>query len=229
MKCVVVDDEKMSRQVIKHCIEKTDALTLVKDFGSSVEAFEFLNENEIDLIFLDVEMPDMNGIELLENLEQKPLVILITSKEEFALDAYRNDVVDYLVKPVLLPRFLKAVSKAQKLFQNDSSVEDVTKEFIFIRENQKLVKIYVKDIFWVESLGDYVVIHTENKKHTIYTTLTNIVKKLPKDQFVRVHRSFVVRIDKISLIEGNTIVIKKELIPISKSYKSSLIEKLNLI
>ncbi|KAA3599313.1 MAG: DNA-binding response regulator [Calditrichaeota bacterium] len=229
MKCVVVDDEKMSRQVIKHCIEKTESLSLVKEFGNSVEAFEFLNGNEIDLLFLDVEMPDLNGIELLQNLENKPLVILITSKEEFALDAYRNDVVDYLVKPVTLPRFLKAVVKTQRLFHNVETIEDSSKDFIFIRENQKLVKIYVTDIYWIESLGDYVVIHTESKKHTIYTTLTNILSKLPKDQFVRVHRSFIVRIDKISLIEGNSIIIKKELIPISKSYKNILIEKLNLI
>ncbi len=229
MKCVIVDDEKMSRQVIKHCIEKTESLNLVKEFGNSVEAFEFLNSNETDLLFLDVEMPDMNGIELLQNLEKKPLVILITSKEEFALDAYKNDVVDYLVKPIVLPRFLKAVVKAQRLFHNVESVEEPSKEFIFIRENQKLVKIYMKDIFWIESLGDYVVIHTETKKHTIYTTLTNILAKLPKDQFVRVHRSYIVRIDKISLIEGNSIIIKKNLIPISKSYKNILVEKLNLI
>src|SRR4051812_8261882 len=166
MNCIVVDNNKMARTAIKLLIDQVDFLNLKQECDTPIEAFNYLQKEEVDLVFLDVEMPGMSGIELIKNLEKRPIVILITSKKDYAVEAFELNVADYIVKPVTLPRFTMAVSKAKELFDNkDQLVESNEKEkgYIFVRCNSILTKIQLNDIIYVQALGDYVNIYTQEK------------------------------------------------------------------
>src|SRR5688572_156899 len=231
MNCIIVDDEEMSRNAMKHLVEQIGYLQLVKVCHDSSEAIETLKKNKIDLVFLDIEMPGMSGIELIQSLETRPLIILTTSHKEYALDAFEYNVVDYLVKPVNEPRFKKAVEKAQEFFDSsqDVKITPAEKEYFFIKHNSVLTKVLLKDILWIEALGDYITINTVNKKYVLHLTLKAIEGKLPPDKFVRVHRSYIAAIDNISAVEDTTISISNKLIPVGALYKDNFIKKLNLL
>ena len=183
------------------------------------------------MLFLDVEMPKMGGIELLKNLENPPLVVMITSHDEFALESYEYNVTDFLKKPVEWARFIKTVKKINnKLFGTGAKlVENDDSEHVFIKTDSKLVQLKFKDILWVEALGNYVRVHTELEKHTVLTTMKELQAKLPNKEFLRVQRSFIVRLDQIKSIEDNYIIINDKEIHIGKSYKDELTNRLNLL
>jgi DNA-binding LytR/AlgR family response regulator len=228
MRCIIVDDDKISRELIRDYVNDTVDLELIGEFPSAIEANNFLSTNHTDIIFLDVEMPKMSGIELLKSLAEKPLIILITSKEKYAIEAFENEVLDYLVKPVDYVRFLKAVQKAKvKLVPN--LIDSYSSDSIFIKVDSELINLPYKEIIWIEALGDYVNIITPTKKHVVLSTMKNIETKLPLREFVRVHRSYFVRIDKIKKISEDIILVENKLIPVSKSYKKELMERLNML
>jgi DNA-binding LytR/AlgR family response regulator len=228
MRCIIVDDDKISRELIRDYILDTPDLELLGEFPSAIEANNFLSKNHIDLIFLDVEMPKMSGIELLKSLDEKPIIILTTSQDKYAVEAFENEVSDYLVKPIEYPRFLKAVNKAKNTLR-PMPVDSYASDSIFIKVDSELINLPYKEIMWIEALGDYVNIITPTKKHVVLSTMKNIEGKLPPKEFIRVHRSYFVRVDKIKKISEDIILVENKLIPVSKSYKKELLERLNML
>lgn len=235
LNCIIIDDDKLSRKVLEEFVSRTDFLNLTHSFPNAVEAINMFNkELTADLIFLDIEMPEMSGIEFLNSLDHIPEVIIVSSKEKYALESYEYNVADYLLKPVSYGRFFKATEKVrQRLTQKEVTVESKTSEEIFIKKNSSLVKLKFKEILWIEAMENYVMINTFDDKFTIHFTMKAIVDKLPDNNFIRVHRSFIVNLDKINMIEDNTIIMKtstgSKLIPIGKSYKDDLMNDINLI
>jgi DNA-binding LytR/AlgR family response regulator len=230
MRCIVVDDDDLSRSVIEDLIEETDTLELIKSCSDAVEAFKVIKEDHIDLVFLDIEMPKMNGLEMLRTLSPLPQVILVTAHEKYALESYEYDITDFLHKPISLARFMKSVDKAYKVFEDNRASITSQDKTIFIKADSKLVQINTEDVLYIEALGNYMRIFTANgQKYTILSTMKDIISKLSSEDFVRVHRSFIVRIDKIESIEDNYIVINNKQINIGKAYKDDLTQKLNLL
>ena len=229
MKCLVVDDDELSRGILEGLISDTSSLELVASCDDPIKAFNIIKESKIDLLFLDIEMPKMDGISMLKALSPLPQVILVTSHDEYAVESYEYDVTDFVKKPISTARFLKAVEKANKRFNTDASLFTTKGETIFIKSDSKLVQINTHKIFWIEALGNYMRVITEDGKYTILSTMKDVANKLPSDEFVRVHRSFIVRLDKIESIEDNYIVINNNQINIGKAYKEGLSGKLNLL
>lgn len=233
MNSIIIDDDEMSRRVVEEFINRTDFLTLSNSFSNAVEAINFIKQGEdVHLIFLDIEMPEMSGIEFMSTLTQPPQVIIISSKEKYAIQAFDYSVTDYLLKPITYARFFKAVSKSYEFFNKGRSTVDVDKE-IFIKKNSSLVRIKYNDILWVEALENYVVINTTTDKFTIHFTMKSIENQLPSVKFKRVHRSFIVNVSRITTIEDNSVIIKmnenKKVIPIGKSYRDKLLSEINLM
>ena len=233
MNCIVVDDSKIARAAIKPLIAQFDFLKLVQECETPVEAFAYLKKEPVDLIFLDVEMPGMTGLELVKNLENPPMVILITSKKEYAAEAFDLNVVDYLVKPLTLPRFMVAVNKAKELFEKKEPKQVIndakSKDYIFVRSGGILIKIKIDSIQYIQAIGDYVNIYTTEKRYTVHITLKNIEEKLPADKFFRLHRSYLVALNHIDNIEENSAYTGKHPLPIAGQFKKDLLRRLNMI
>jgi DNA-binding LytR/AlgR family response regulator len=235
MNCIIIDDDKLSIKIIEEFVGRTEGLHLVGSFSSAVEAMNSLNQpdaEKVDLIFLDIEMPEMSGIEFLESIDIIPQVIIYSSQEKYALESYEYDVTDYLLKPVQFGRFIKAVNRARERYEKkESPVKESTE--IFIKNNGSLVRIKYEDILWIEALENYVVLNTFSEKYTIHFTMKAIADKMPSDRFMRIHRSFIVNFSKIKVIEDNSVVIKTDsgtkVIPIGKSYRDKLMNDINLI
>jgi len=233
MNCVIVDDDKLSRRVVESYIDRTDFLSLTETFSNGIDAINFLKRREpVDLIFLDIEMPEMSGMEFLNSLQQTPQVIIISSKEQYALEAFEYDVTDYLLKPISYSRFFKATQKAFNRRKSSESFMSEQNE-IFIKSNSSLIRLHYDDILWIEALENYVVVNTYNEKYTIHFTMKAIEEKMPSARFSRIHRSYVVNLSKIELIEDNAVVINVEggpkSIPIGKSYRDKLMGDINLM
>jgi len=230
MNCIIVDDEEMSRNAMKHMVSQVDFLNLIGICSNATEALNLLNNNKIDLMLLDIEMPDMTGIEMIKSIKSPPLTILTTSNKDYALEAFEYSIVDYIIKPILLDRFFKAIAKAKEIFENSpQNIDFSSSEYVFIKSNGVLVKINLKDILWIEALGDYLTINTSDKKYTIHSTMRTMESKLSSNKFIRVHRSFIIAIDNISSIEDNVVVIGKKLIPVGAVYKDNLKKRLNFL
>lgn len=231
MNCIIIDDDLMSRRIIEEFISRTDQLRLLASFENAVDAINvFSSDEDVDLIFLDIEMPEMSGIDFLETLTNPPQIIIISSKDKYALDAFNYDVTDYLLKPIAYSRFFKAINKANVRFKNKV---DSKENEIFIKKNSALVRLKYEDILWIEALENYVIFNTFNEKFTIHFTMKAVENKLPSSRFTRVHRSFIVNTSRINVIEDNSIIIKvhdgNKSIPIGKSYKDNLLKDINLI
>lgn len=224
IQCLIIDDNPMARLAIRSFVEEVDFLTLAKECENAIQAINFLQTQQIDLLFLDVEMPQMTGLEMLESLTDKPLVILVTSKSDYAVDAFNLDVIDYIVKPIKLARFLKAVNKAKDFLQTDRKEENT---FIFARIDNILTRVDLDQILYIEAMGDYIRIATSKKKHTVHATLKSIWEKLPAERFIRIHRSHIVALDKIDSFADNMVTIEKAILPVSEGYRGLLLEKLN--
>ena len=229
MTCLAVDDEPLALDLLEDNIKKVPSLKLIKRCSNALQANEFLQTNHVDLIFLDIQMPGISGIQFLKGLYQKPpLVIFITAYEQYAIEGYNLDVVDYLLKPVSFERFLKAFNKAQDKFHSEKSIPSHGENVphLFVNSDYCLVRIDLKDILYIEGLKDYVKIFLQSATRAVITRLSmkGLEEKLPADQFARVHKSFIVSINKIVSIRKARITIqgKDVLIPISEYYKGNL-------
>ena len=232
MNCIIVDDNKMARTALKKLIEQVDSLVLQEECASPIDAYNYLLKESIDLVFLDVEMPGMTGIELIKNLEKRPIIILITSKTDYAVEAFELNVSDYIIKPVTLSRFMVAVAKAKELFElkgQKIELNEKDKEYMFVRSNSILTKIKINDITYIQALGDYVNIYTLDSRYTVHITLKGMEEKLPEEKFYRLHRSYLIALDHIDKVEEGTAFIGKHPVPIGEQYKKELLKKINLI
>lgn len=230
MNCIIVDDDEMSRSTVQHFVEQTDFLTLKSNCSSAPEAIKALNEHQIDLIFLDIEMPQMSGMEMLETLKYNPYIIFITSKREFAVEAFEHNVVDYLLKPLKYVRFIKAVNKVLDLKGSVSNSSfDITEEDIFVKTELKYVRIKFSEVYYVEAMADYVVLYLKDTKHIIHSTMKGIEKKLPSNLFIRVHRSYIVNVSRVDQIENTNVIINNNKLPIGASYKADFMSKLRIL
>lgn len=228
LRCIIVDDDELSRNVVEDLIAETD-LELIKSCPDAMEAFNILKEEKIDLIFLDVDMPKMSGIDLLKSLTELPQVILITAHAEFAAQSYEYDVTDFIVKPVSHSRFLKAVEKAKANLEKNEIQASPNSKTIFVKADARLVQLPVDNILYIEALGNYVNIYTPGGRYTVLSTMKDIESKLTPPRFVRVHRSFIVRLEKIETIEDNFVNIGDKAIPIGKNYKDELMKKIHML
>ncbi len=230
LKCIIIDDEEMARAIIEQYCSKLDHIQVVSQFNNALDAIQFINSNKVDLVFLDIHMPELNGFDFIDSLNNPPNIILTTSDSEFALNAFEYKcIVDYLVKPIKLPRFIKAVTKVDipKIAAPTTDNEDVNEMYVNI--DRRLVKIHIPDIYLIEAKGDYINIKTETKNHIVHTTMKKIEEKLPDSLFLKIHRSFIINIKKIVDIEDNSVLIKKEVIPVSRSNRPELMNRLNLL
>jgi len=226
MRTLIVDDNKMARLALKNLVNQVSYLQLVGECESGVEAVNFLNRERVDLLLLDVEMPEMTGIELMQQLSNCPLVILTTSKRDYAVEAFEQRVVDYLVKPILMPRFIKSVDRARAIFES-SAIASKTDDYFFVRNEGAWTKIIYEEILFIQALGDYAIINTTTGKYTIHITMKALEEKLSTGKFQRVHRSYIVAIPKITTVTDSMIYVGDKPIPVADSYKTQLTEKLN--
>ncbi len=233
--CIIVEDEPLARNLLSAYISKVPRLELKQSFSNALDALEYLRENPVDVLFSDIQMPEVTGITLLKLLKTKPLIILTTAYSEYALEGYELEVYDYLLKPISFERFLKAVEKGiARLDGNNSSaatqvhIQEVqavpTVDYIFVKDGTKLIKINLSDILYIEGLKDYVCIYTPNKKIISLQTMKSLEASLPSDRFVRVHNSFIIALASIEEIEKDRLVINKSTIPISDTYKKAFRE-----
>ncbi len=232
IKCIVIDDDKMSRELMSSYISKLDSLDKVGEFDNALDGMKFIKENEVDVIFLDIEMPDFSGLDMLKSTNELPQVIFITSNREYAVEAFEHSVCDFLVKPVDFSRFVKAservIPKQAEVQENETDTDNSNTKYIFIKVDTRFVKLNLDDILYLEANGDYVVFKTANKGYIVHTTMKKINDKLPNNKFIKVHRSYIVNIDKIVDIEDTTLLIDKKIIPVSRSKKDDLMKSLNL-
>ena len=231
MKCIIVDDNKIARMALKQLVSQVQTLELVAECTDAMEALQAFNSKQVDLLLLDIEMPDMSGLDLIKKLGNKrPLIIFTTAKKDYAVEAFELNVVDYLVKPISLPRFAQAIEKAQEAVESNREEVKVEEQgFVFVKDNGVLKRISIDDILFLEAMGDYVKVHTAQKFHVVHATLKSIEEKLPLSKFVRVHRSYIVAINKIDYIQEGTISIGKTTIPVADTHKTNLNKRLNLL
>lgn len=236
MNCIIIDDEATARAIIGQLCSNVASLNVLEEFPNALQAIKYLNQNEIDLIFLDIHMPDFTGFDFIETLKNPPKIILTTSDPNFAIQAFEYDcIVDYLVKPITPERFQKAIQKAEaksiKSSNSSSSekVESTSGNDLYVNIDRRLIKIDIPSIYLVEAKGDYIHVKTENQNYTVHSTLKKIEEKLPVDLFLKVHRSFIINVDKIIDIEDNSVLIKKDVIPVSRSNRPELMKRLNLL
>lgn len=227
LKCIIVEDEIMARKSLQRLCEQHDSLQLIAAFENAEDALAFLATEEVELIWLDVEMPGLSGFGLLENLTSMPQVIMTTTKTEYAFEAYQYQVTDYLQKPITLPRFKVAVEKVLELNSRKTTVSPERQE-IYVKIEGRYIRLPYAEITFVENVGDYVKIFTTKNSYVVHTTMKYLEEKLG-NQFLRVHRSFIVHLDKIVDIEENNLVISNKVIPISRANKSELMTRLNML
>lgn len=215
--CIAIEDEPLALKKIKAFIEQVDYLTLLEGFNNAVDAIGFLKNSAVDLIFLDIRMKQLSGIQFLESLQLKPKVIITSAYDEYALKGYELDVADYLLKPFTFERFLKSVDKVYN--QLNTTKNDNPNDSIFVKTEYRIERIEIRDILYIQGMKDYLQIHTADRKIMTLQTFKNLLEVLPKIDFQRVHNSYIVSVPKIEHIERNRIRIGKELIPISESYR----------
>lgn len=230
IKCLIVDDEVLAQDVIEKYITNIPTLKLVGKCDSGVEAISFLHNNHVDLIFLDLNMPELSGLDMLKTLTNPPKVILTTAYSEYALESYEYGVVDYLLKPIKLERFIKAVNKIVEQFQETDTIDsispDTKNQTIFIKEDQVTYQLNMNDIFLIEAYGNYLKIHSQEKIYVIRDTMHDMEQKLPEEQFMRIHKSYIISLSKIESVSGNRVYINNMEIPVGEMYKLSLKQKL---
>ncbi len=232
MNCIIVDDEPLARDVLENFTGKVPFLKMKASCKSGFEALEILRKEKIDLIFLDIQMPDMTGIQLYESLNYKPMVIFTTAYSNYAVTGFDLDAVDYLVKPFAFQRFLKAVNKAYEQMNQREPVatSEFHRDFMFVKDGTKIVKVVYDDVLYLEGMKDYVKIILKEKKIVMpLISMQSMMKKLPKGQFVRVHRSYIASLSKIESVEKNRVVIGGKWLPVGNSYKNLLMDALGRV
>ncbi len=229
IKCLVVDDEELARKLLETYISKLPNLELVAECKNPLEAMDVLQNQEIDLIFLDIQMPELTGIEFLKTLTKKPQVIFTTAYSDYAIEGYSLDVADYLLKPFGLERFIQAVNKVDQRLNSKPSPESTpptkAKDYILVKSEHKVHRIKLSDILYIQSMREYVAYYTPEGRILSLNSLKKLEQDLPDDQFIRSHKSYIVAIDKIKTLEGNLVHIAKEKLPIGAIYKDTVLAK----
>ena len=234
LKCIIIDDEPLAIDLLKSYVQKTPFLELVDTFDNALSAISTINEKNIDVLFLDINMPMITGLEFSKTIPPSTRIIFTTAYNQYAVEGFRLNALDYLLKPINYIEFLQAANKAQEWFklknnENNETDTDTTATSIFIKSGYRMEKIQFEDILYIENQKDYVKFHLENIKEPVSSLMSmqSLEEKLPDKQFMRVHRSFIVNLDKIKTIERNCIVFGKEYIPVSESYKSKFQDFVN--
>jgi DNA-binding LytR/AlgR family response regulator len=227
LNCLIVDDEPVARKGIAEYVAEVDFLFLIAECESAMKASSFLNQGAVDLIFLDIQMPRLSGIEFLRTLKNSPLVIFTTAYSEYALESYSLDVVDYLVKPITFERFMKAAQKAQEIHSlKHGAVQAREADHFFVKCDSKYEKLMFNEVTYIEALQNYAVIHTQSRKLITYITMTGLESQLPKGQFLKVHKSYIISIAHIKSLEGHEILIGESRIPISRNLKDEVVSQI---
>ncbi len=234
LRCLIVDDEPLAIEVIESYIERLDNIEIVDKCNNALKAFEILQQESIDLIFLDIQMPKLTGIDFLKTLKNPPKVIFTTAYRDYAIESYELDVVDYLLKPVSFERFLKAVSKVflagqenQVIVKTQEATTPPEEKYIFLKSDKKMIKVVLNEILYIESLKDYVRVKTADKEVITFQKISYLEEKLPEDCFLRIHRSFIVAIKKIESYSATTIEVPGKVLPIGRNYKNQVLSVLN--
>jgi two-component system, LytTR family, response regulator len=231
-KCLIVDDEPLARELIRGHIQKLENFEIVAECDNAMKAMDALRNHSVDLMFLDIKMPQMTGIDFLKTLKRPPKVIITTAFSQYALEGFELDVVDYLMKPVTFERFFKSVNK---YFQSGQS-ENVEVEggngtseeaFIYVKENKKVIKIYLREIHFIEGMNEYIRIHTDNRRVVVKSSLQSIENKLPSEQFIRIHKSYIVSIPRIRAFNATTIELENAKLRIGRNYKNQVFSALH--
>jgi DNA-binding LytR/AlgR family response regulator len=224
--CLVVDDEPIAREGIMEYIRQISYLNAVAECKSASEAAGLLQQNKIDLIFTDIQMPKLSGIEFVKALANPPLIIFTTAFSEYAIEGFELDVIDYLLKPISFSRFLKSAEKAQSYLNTKNKEVEATSDFFFIKCNGKIEKLLMNDVIYVEAMANYVIIHTIQKKYVTYLTFSGIEEQLPANLFVRIHKSYLVAVSAIQTIDGNEVITRLMRLPMSKNYRNDVMGKI---
>jgi DNA-binding LytR/AlgR family response regulator len=225
LNCLIVDDEPVARKGLEEYVREVEFLNLVGQCENALKATAMLSQHPVDLLFLDIQMPKLTGIDFLKTLKNPPLVIFTTAYSEYALEGYALDVVDYLMKPITFERFLKAAQKAFDLhcLKKSPGSDKVAEDHFFVKCDSKFEKIYFNEVTFIEGLQNYAVIHTLSRKLITYITMTSLEHQLPKEQFMKVHKSYIVSIPQVKAIEGNEILMGQARIPISRTLKDEVV------
>lgn len=230
IKCIIIDDEPLAIKVIKNHLSEFENIELVATFNMAISALPDIESNEIDVIFLDINMPKMNGLDFLRTLTNRPHIVITTAYREYAVESFDLDVLDYLVKPIPFGRFIKAINKVYSRInlEKDKLTENSFKEdpYIFLKVDKKLMKIKLNDILYIESLKDYIKVNTVLGDYLVHKSMTSISEELPDENFIRIHRSFTIAINKITAIEGNSVEIANRRIPIGRNYLQTAKQKI---
>jgi DNA-binding LytR/AlgR family response regulator len=231
--CLIVDDEPLARDLIRSHINKLDNFEVVAECGDAMKALQELRIQNVDLMFMDIQMPQITGIEFLKTLKNPPKVVITTAFREYALEGFELDVVDYLLKPITFERFLKSVNKYYQVALEETAsaaqpVESNQAEepFIYVKENKRVVKVHLNEIIYVEGLSEYVQIYTGKKKIITKTSMTNMEEKLPSDGFLRIHKSYIVSLSKVEAFTAHNIEVSGKELPIGRSYKNKVLDAL---
>ncbi len=252
LRCLIADDDPSSQDVLSKYVDRHADLDALGACEDGIEAANILRKKEVDLILLDVEMPEMSGLELVESLSDPPAIVMVTGHEEYAVEAFEVDVVDYLVKPVRYARFLMAIERVSERLDPDGAshdepappaveetaaeektesphLADTSAENVFLKDGRRLIRVSLEDIQWIKAQGDYMLVQAESDRYMINSTMKELEDKLPSNQFVRVHRSHIVRIDQVKDIEDTTLIIDGKMLPIGPSYQDDLIEHIQML
>ncbi|WP_420321445.1 LytR/AlgR family response regulator transcription factor [Flagellimonas sp.] len=236
MKCIIVDDEASARAIVLELCKAIPEMEVVAEFPNALEALKFLNHNTVDLIFLDIHMPKLTGVDFIETVNNPPKIVLTTSDKDFAIEAYAYEfIVDYLVKPITHERFQKCVAKLKNAFSQsasegkESQLMQAEDEDLYINIDRRLIKLKFRDILLIEAQGDYIEIKTQHKRYRVHSTLKKIKEKLPQTRFLQIHRSFIINFTQIIDIQDNSVLIERSVIPISRSNRPELMQRLNLL
>ena len=217
-RCIIIDDEPLAIRVIENHLSKINSFEVVETFTNPLEAMVILQSGDIDVVFLDINMPLINGMDFVKTLHNPPLIVMTTAYREYAVESYELDVLDYLVKPIPFTRFMKTVNKINNALSTKSDNTEDDRKHIFIKIDKKLVKIYLDEVLYIESLKDYIKITTSTGTNMVHQTLTSFTDSLPKEMFIRIHRSFTISIAKVSAVIGNMVEIDGNQIPIGRNY-----------
>ena len=231
MNCLIVDDNKIARTTLKQLASQVKDIVLAGECANAMEAYNLLQEQPVDLVLLDIEMPGMTGLELTKNLgNKKPVIVFTTSKKDYAAEAFELNVADYIVKPITPARFIQAIDKAREILgSNAEEVKMGGDEFVFIRDSNIVRRLKLDDILFAEAMGDYVKLYTPQKFFAIHTTLKAIEERLPASKFIRVHRSYIVAVNKIDTVQDGALIINGKPVPVADTYRAALNKRMNIL
>jgi DNA-binding LytR/AlgR family response regulator len=231
MNALIIDDNKIARATIRQLAGKAGDIDIVAECEDAMTAYDLLQSKRVDLLLLDIEMPGMSGLELTQNLGGKrPVIIFITSKREYAADAFDLNVADYIIKPVTTPRFMQAIEKVREILESDREEINVKEdEFIFIRDSNVVRRLKLDGILYAEAMGDYVKLHTPERFYAIHATLKAVEDRLPPSRFLRVHRSYLVAVDKIDTLDGGALIVGGRPLPVADAFRAALNKRMNIL